>query len=178
MFDYSQANQNYNYLGCNIVGYSGGNISNGYVIDKGTNDGVKKDMIVITPQGLVGKVTKSESSYSIVQTILNENIAVASMVESTRETTGILQGATDNKNKNLAVLSNIPIDSEIKEGDVILTSGLGGMYPKEIRIGEVVSVEIDTVGIMKKAVVKPYVDFNKLEGLFVVVPKEEINIGE
>lgn len=178
MFDYSQANQNYNYLGCNIVGYSGGNISNGYVIDKGTNDGVKKDMIVITPQGLVGKVTKSESSYSIVQTILNENIAVASMVESTRETTGILQGATDNKNKNLAVLSNIPIDSEIKEGDIILTSGLGGMYPKEIRIGEVVSVEIDTVGIMKKAVVKPYVDFNKLEGLFVVVPKEEINIGE
>ncbi|WP_195964162.1 rod shape-determining protein MreC [Clostridium cuniculi] len=178
MFDYSQANQNYNYLGCNIVGYSGGNISNGYVIDKGTNDGVKRDMIVITPQGLVGKVTKSESSYSIVQTILNENIAVASMVESTRETTGILQGATDNKNKNLAVLSNIPIDSEIKEGDVILTSGLGGMYPKEIRIGEVVSVEIDTVGIMKKAVVKPYVDFNKLEGLFVVVPKEEINIGE
>lgn len=178
MFDYSQANQNYNYLGCNIVGYSGGNISNGYVIDKGTNDGVKKDMIVITPQGLVGKVTKSESSYSIVQTILNENIAVASMVESTRETTGILQGVTDNKNKNLAVLSNIPIDSEIKEGDVILTSGLGGMYPKEIRIGEVVSVEIDTVGIMKKAVVKPYVDFNKLEGLFVVVPKEEINIGE
>ena len=178
MFDYSQANKNYNYLGCNIVGYSGGNISNGYIIDKGTNDGVKKDMIVITPAGLVGKVTKSESNYSIVQTILNENIAVASMVESTRETTGILQGITDSKNKNLTMLSNIPIDSEIKEGDVILTSGLGGMYPQEIRIGEVVSVEVDSVGIMKKAIVKPYVDFNKLEGLFVVVPKEEINIGE
>ena len=178
MFEYSEANENYNYLGCNIVGYSGGNISNGYVIDKGTNDGVKKDMIVITPQGLVGKVTKAENSYSIVQTILNENIAVASMVESTRETTGVLQGVTDNKNKNLTMLSNIPIDSEIKEGDVILTSGLGGMYPKEIRIGEVVSIEVDSVGIMKKAVVKPYVDFNKLEGLFVVVPKEEINIEE
>ena len=178
MFDYSQANQNYNYLGANIVGYSGGNISNGYIIDKGTNDGVKKDMIVITPAGLVGKVTKSESNYSIVQTILNENIAVASMVESTRETTGILQGITDSKNKNLTMLSNIPIDSEIKEGDVILTSGLGGMYPQEIRIGEVVSLEVDSVGIMKKAIVKPYVDFNKLEGLFVVVPKEEINIEE
>ena len=178
MFEYSEANENYNYLGCNIVGYSGGNISNGYVIDKGTNDGVKKDMIVITPQGLVGKVTKAENSYSIVQTILNENIAVASMVESTRETTGVLQGVTDNKNKNLTILSNIPIDSEIKEGDVILTSGLGGMYPQEIRIGEVISVEVDSVGIMKKAIVKPYVDFNKLEGLFVVVPKEEINIEE
>ena len=178
MFNYSEAHQNYNYLGCNIVGYSGENISNGYIIDKGTNDGVKKDMVVITPAGLVGKVTKSESSYSIVQTILNENIAVASMVESTRETTGILQGVTDSKNKNLTILSNIPIDSEIKEGDIILTSGLGGMYPQEIRIGEVVSVEVDSVGIMKKAIVKPYVDFNKLEELFVVVPKEEINIGE
>ena len=178
MFDYSQAHENYNYLGCNIVGYSGGDISNGYIIDKGINDGVKKDMIVITPAGLVGKVTKSESNYSIVQTILNENIAVASMVESTRETTGILQGATDNKNKNSTILSNIPIDSEIKEGDIILTSGLGGMYPQEIRIGEVISVDVDSVGIMKKAIVKPYVDFNKLEELFVVVPKEEINIGE
>ena len=83
-----------------------------------------------------------------------------------------------NKNKNLTILSNIPIESEIKEGDVILTSGLGTMYPQEIRIGEVVSVEVDSVGIMKKAVVKPYVDFNKLEELFIVIPKEEIGIRE
>lgn len=178
MFNYSEANKNYNYIGCNIIGYSGGNISEGYIIDKGTKDGVEKDMIIITPVGLVGKVTKAERNSSIVQTILNQNIAVASMVESTRETTGILQGITDNKNKNLTKLSNIPIDSEIKEGDVILTSGLGGMYPQEIRIGEVVSVEVDSVGIMKTATVKPYVDFTKLEELFVVVPKEKIDIKE
>ena len=178
MFDYSQNNANYDYLGCNIIGYSGGNISNGYIIDKGTKDGVEKDMVVITPAGLVGKVTKASSSFAIVQTILNENIAVAAMVESTDETTGILQGITDSKNKNLTELSNIPIESAIKEGDKILTSGLGEMYPKEIRIGEVISVEVDNVGIMKRAVVKPYVDFNKLEELFVVVPKEEVDIGE
>ena len=178
MFDYSQNNANYDYLGCNIIGYSGGNISNGYIIDKGTKDGVEKDMVVITPAGLVGKVTKASSSFAIVQTILNENIAVAAMVESTDETTGILQGITDSKNKNLTELSNIPIESAIKEGDKILTSGLGEMYPKEIRIGEVISVEVDNVGIMKRAVVKPYVDFNKLEELFVVVPKEKVDIGE
>ena len=178
MFDYSQTNANYDYLGCNIIGYSGGNISNGYIIDKGTKDGVEKVMVVITPAGLVGKVTKASSSFAIVQTILNENIAVAAMVESTDETTGILQGITDSKNKNLTELSNIPIESAIKEGDKILTSGLGEMYPKEIRIGEVISVEVDNVGIMKRAVVKPYVDFNKLEELFVVVPKEKVDIGE
>ena len=178
MFDYSQNNANYDYLGCNIIGYSGGNISNGYIIDKGTKDSVEKDMVVITPAGLVGKVTKASSSFAIVQTILNENIAVAAMVESADETTGILQGITDSKNKNLTELSNIPIESAIKEGDKILTSGLGEMYPKEIRIGEVISVEVDNVGIMKRAVVKPYVDFNKLEELFVVVPKEKVDIGE
>lgn len=178
MFDYSQANQNYNYLGCNIVGYSGGNISNGYIIDKGTNDGLKKDMIIITSVGLVGKITKADTNFSIVQTIMNENIAVAAMVESTRQTTGILQGGVNSKNEKLVTLSNIPMDSEIKEGDVILTSGLGGMYPKEIRIGEVISIDIDSVGLMKKALVRPYVDFDKLDGVFVVVPKEEINIEE
>ena len=178
MFDYSQANQNYNYLGCNIVGYSGGNISNGYIIDKGTNDGLKKDMIIITSVGLVGKITKADTNFSIVQTIMNENIAVAAMVESTRQTTGILQGGVDSKNEKLVTLSNIPMDSEIKEGDVILTSGLGGMYPKEIRIGEVISIDLDSVGLMKKALVRPYVDFDKLDGVFVVVPKEEINIEE
>ncbi len=72
---------NYDYLGCNIIGYSGGNISNGYIIDKGLNHGVEKDMVVITSVGLVGKVTKASSNFSIVQTILNENIAVAAMVE-------------------------------------------------------------------------------------------------
>ena len=178
MFDYSQANQNYNYLGCNIVGYSGGNISNGYIIDKGTNDGLKKDMIIITSVGLVGKITKADTNFSIVQTIMNENIAVAAMVESTRQTTGILQGGVDSKNEKLVTLSNIPMDSEIKEGDVILTSGLGGMYPKEIRIGEVISIDLDSVGLMKKALVRPYVDFDKLDTVFVVVPKEEINIEE
>lgn len=178
MFDYSQDNQNYNYLGCNIVGYSGGNISNGYIIDKGTNDGLKKDMIIITSVGLVGKITKADTNFSIVQTIMNENIAVAAMVESTRQTTGILHGGVNSKNEKLVTLSNIPMDSEIKEGDVILTSGLGGMYPKEIRIGEVISIDIDSVGLMKKALVRPYVDFDKLDGVFVVVPKEEINIEE
>ena len=178
IFNYAQANANYDYLGCNIIGYSCGNISNGYIIDKGLNHGVEKDMVVITSVGLVGKVTKASSNFSIVQTILNENIAVAAMVESTNETTGILQGINDNKNKNLTQLSNIPMDSAIKEGDIILTSGLGSMYPKGIRIGEVNSVEVDNVGIMKKAVVKPYVDFNKLQELFVIVPKEKVDIGE
>ena len=173
---FKDSKKNYDYVGVNIIGYSGGNVSQGYIIDKGTNDGIKKDMIVITHQGLVGKITDSESNYSIVETILNENMAVSVMVDSTRETTGILRGYKENKNEDLVKVYNLPINSEIKEGDIILTSGLGMIYPKEIRIGEVISVETDNVMVMKNAVVKPYVDFNKLEELFVVVPQDEINV--
>jgi rod shape-determining protein MreC len=64
------------------------------------------------------------------------------------------------------------MESEVKEGDVIMTSGIGRLYPKEIRIGEVISVQEDKVMVMKNAVVKPYVDFNKLEELFIVSPKD------
>ena len=173
---FKESKSNYDYIGTNIIGYSGGTLSQGYVIDKGTNDGIEKDMIIINHQGLVGKVTQAESNYSIVETILNDNIAVSVMVDSTRETTGILRGFKENKNENLVKVYNLPIDSEIKEGDVILTSGLGMIYPKEIRIGEVISVDTDNVMVMKNALVKPYVDFNKLEELFVIVPKDKINI--
>lgn len=176
VLNYADSKSNYDYVGVDIIGYSGGNITDGYVIDKGTNDGVEKDMVVISAEGLVGKVIRAESNYSIIQSIINENIAVSIMVESTRETTGILRGVTDSKNRNLTKIYNLPMDSEIKEGDIILTSGLGMVYPKEIRVGEVLSVETDNVRVMKNAIVKPYVDFNKLEELFIIIPKDKIDM--
>lgn len=173
---YTESKNNYDYVGVDIIGYSGGNITDGYVINKGTKDGVEKDMVVISAEGLVGKVTRAETNYSIIQSIINENIAVSVMVQSTRETTGILRGVTDSKNRNLTKIYNLPIDSNIKKGDVILTSGLGMVYPKEIRVGEVLSVETDNVRVMKNAIVKPYVDFNKLEELFIIIPKDKIDM--
>ena len=173
---FSEANKEYDYVGGNIIGYSGSNFTSGYIIDKGTSDGIEKEMVVITPEGLVGKVTKAANNYSIVQSIINENIAVAVMDESTKETTGVLKGLNDSKNKSLTKIYNLPIDSKVKEGDVILTSGLGMIYPKGVRVGKVISVETDNVKVMKNAVVEPYVDFNKLEELYVIVPKNKIDV--
>lgn len=172
VLNFKNSKNNYDYLGCEIIGYSGGNFTDGYIIDKGEDQGLKKGMVVIANKGLVGQVTSIGSNWAIVESLINENIAVSVMVNSTRETTGILKGYRDHNNQNLTQVTNLPMDSAIKEGDVILTSGLGQIYPKEVRIGEVISVETDNVKVMKSAIVKPYVDFNKLEELFVVVPKE------
>ncbi|MGM9935549.1 MAG: rod shape-determining protein MreC [Clostridium sp.] len=172
MLNFAKERDNYNYIGCDIIGYSGGSFNDGYIVNKGTNDSIAKGMVVITNKGLVGQVTSVGSNWSIVQTLANENIAVSVMVESTRDATGYLTGYKDNQNRNLAKVYDLPMDSEVKEGDVILTSGVGMVYPKEIRIGEVISVEEDKVKVMKSAIVKPYVDFNKLEDLFIVSPKD------
>ena len=94
------------------------------------------------------------------------------LFRSTRDATGYIKGFKDSQNANLAKVYDLPMDSEVKPGDVIMTSGVGMLYPKEIRIGEVISVEEDKVKVMKSAVVKPYVDFNKLEELFIVSPKD------
>lgn len=172
VLNFTEERNNYNYIACDIIGNSGGSFLDGYIVNKGTNDNIQKGMIVIAAQGLVGQVTSVGNNWSIVQSLVNENIAVSVMVESTRDATGYIKGFKDSQNRNLAKVYDLPMDSEVKEGDVIVTSGVGMLYPKEIRIGEVTSVEEDKIMVMKSAVVKPYVDFNKLEELFIVSPKD------
>lgn len=173
--NFTESKNNYKYVGVNIIGYSGNSLSDGYIIDKGSNDGINKNMVVVSSKGLVGKVTKVASNFAIVQSILNENIAVAVMDQQTRDATGVLQGLSDKKDTNMTVVYNLPIDSDVKEGDIIITSGLGKIYPKEIPVGTVVSVQEDNVKVMKSAVVEPFVNFNKLEELFVVIPNSNID---
>lgn len=173
--NFTESKNNYKYVGVNIIGYSGNSLSDGYIIDKGSNDGIDKNMVVVSSKGLVGKVTKVASNFAIVQSILNENIAVAVMDQQTREATGVLQGLSDKKDNNMTVVYNLPISSDVKEGDIIITSGLGKIYPKEIPVGTVVSVEEDNVRVMKSAIVEPFVNFNEVEELFVVIPNSNID---
>ncbi|MCR6514201.1 rod shape-determining protein MreC [Clostridium sp. LY3-2] len=173
---FQQENNNYNYIATNIIGYSGGNMLDGYVVDKGSDSGIKTGMVVIAADGLVGQVTSVVSNWSIIKTILNENIAVAVKVNDTKENTGILKGYRKGTNEAEAKVENLPLTSAVKEGDTIMTSGLGLIYPKNIMVGKVKSVQDDKVNVMKTAVVEPAVDFNKLEDLYIVVPKDTRNL--
>lgn len=176
MLNFKEANQQYNYIGCNIIGVSGSGYLDQFVIDRGSDDGIAKNMVAVTGEGLVGQVTFVSGNYSIVQTLSNENLAVSVMVESTSESSGILKGYKDSGSSLLAKIYYLPIDSAIKKDDVILTSGLGGLYPKGIRIGTVLSVSDDKGKVMKTALVKPYVDLNKLQELFIIVPENKIEV--
>ena len=125
----------------------------------------------MTGEGLVGQVTLVGNNRSIVQLLSNENIAVAALVESTRDN-GIVKGDKDKDNKSLAKIQHISLDSHIKKDDVIVTSGLGGIYPAGIKIGSVISVHADKSRLMKSAIIKPYVDLENIEEVFIVAPKQ------
>jgi len=172
MLNFKEKNEQYNYIGADIMGISGNSFSDGFIINKGENKGIKRRMIAMTGEGLVGQVTSVGSNWAIVQCLSNENIAVAALVERTRDNNGIVKGYKDENNKLLAQIERLSLDSAIKKGDTILTSGLGGIYPAGIRIGKVLSVYSDKGAVMKSAIIEPFVDFTKIEEVFIVVPKE------
>lgn len=176
MLNFAKINDQYKYLGVDIVGLSGNNFLDGYVVNKGEKDGIKKGMIAMQGEGLVGQVTSVGSNWSIVQSLCNENMAVAGYVSSTEESNGIVKGYKGNEDKFLVEITGLSLESKIKEGDTILTSGLGGIYPKGIKIGEVQEVYEDRAKVVKSAIVKPAVDFNKVEQIVIIVPKEERNV--
>lgn len=176
MVNFKESNSNYNYIGCDIIGKSGSGYLDQFTINKGTNDGIAKNMIAVTGEGLVGQVTSVGANWSVVQSLSNENLAVSAMVESTSENSGILKGYKSFGSVLLTKLYYLPADSNVAAEDVILTSGLGGLYPKGIRIGKVLSVEEDKGKVMKTALVQPYVDFNKIQELFIVVPQNKIDV--
>lgn len=176
MLDFAEVREEYKYIGADIIGASGNNFLDGFIINKGEKHGIKKRMIVMTGEGLVGQVTSVGSNWAIIQCLSNENIAVAALVERTRDNNGIVKGYKDENNKLLAEIQRLSLDSNIKEGDVIVTSGLGGIYPAGIRIGSVLSVHEDKGEVMKSAIIEPYVDFTKIEEVFIVVPKEDREI--
>ncbi|MBP1919553.1 rod shape-determining protein MreC [Youngiibacter multivorans] len=171
MFSFKDRRAEYDYLGVNIINVTGSGIITAYTIDRGSNDGIVKGMAVMSPDGIVGQVTEVSGSFSIIETISSENISIHVKVVETSENSGILQGQRGAGNEQLAKVTYLPADSLVKAGDSIVTSGLGGFYPPDIYVGEVVSVAEDKGKLMMTAVVKPAVDFDRAEKLYVVVPK-------
>lgn len=159
----------YNFMGTNIIGKNGA-YTNGYIVDVGTNDGVKNGMVVIGNGGLFGMVTSVSNNWSIVSSIMNGDISVSGVVHRTGGNQGIVKGTGESKNSKNLKMEYLPIDEDVLEGDVIVTSGLGGVYPANIPIGEVVSIKDDERTLSKSLYIKSHVDFDFVQKLFIILP--------
>lgn len=179
--DFKKQRAEYNYIGCDIIGKSSDGILDEFAINRGSADGIGKQMVAVTAEGLVGQVIHVENNWSIVQCLTNENLAVGGTVEGSTDTSGVInsgivKGYKGSDSKFLAKLYYLPQESTVKRGDVILTSGVDNSYPQGIRIGSVISVEDDKGKVMKNAIIKPYVNFDKIQELLIVVPQNKVDI--
>jgi len=134
-------------------------------IDRGSNDGVKQDAVVITHQGLVGHIERVNPTSSKVRLINDLNSSVSVRLQTESRTTGILRGQSQG---NLMVIAYIPQTDVVAAADVVLTSGLGGMYPEGLVVGKVTRVERKDADPFQAAVIEPAVQMDKLERLYVL----------
>lgn len=135
------------------------------VINVGTNEGIKVGMPVISEKGLVGHIISITSNTAKVQTIVDSSSSTSCTLTSSRDT--IITRGTLGENSKLTA-TYIPTEATIIEGDVVETSGLGGVYPKGIMVGTIEKV-VNTKNIVDRyAKVKTAVDFSKIETVLVI----------
>jgi rod shape-determining protein MreC len=136
-------------------------------IDKGATHGVKPDSAVITPAGVVGRVIHTSNFFSIVQLIVDSQSAVGVLLESTRRQ-GIVRG-TGGHDLDLDYIDD---DSDLKQGDTFLTSGLDRIYPKGLPVGVIVSIG-PRRGFLKTVQIKPSADLGRLEEVICITEHSE-----
>lgn len=132
-------------------------------IDKGNNHGVKKDMVVITLNGLIGKVIFTSANFSEVLLLTDSNFSVAVRVERTR-LEGIVSGTGAN---NLCILRYVPLEEDVIIGDSLITSGMDGIFPQGIKVGVVGKIE-KKVGFTQNIEVIPYQSDSKIEEVAII----------
>lgn len=143
-------------------------------IDKGTQDGLRADMAVMSPAGIVGRILMPTARAAKVQLIIDRDAAAGVMVERTR-VAGIVTGVGNAEElgfrAGLIDLNYVPSSADVKRGDRVVTSGIDGIYPKGLPVGEIQSAGRE--GGEWRIRVKPSVDFAALEAVLVVLKAPE-----
>ncbi len=138
------------------------------ILDKGSSQGVKLNMAVMSSQGLIGKislVTPFTSEVELLNTN-NPNYRVSAIVQGEKKDVfGLIEGYDVERNE--LILKRIDSSFEVNVGELVVSSGLGGIFPKGILIGEVTEVTTDDFGLTKMAYVKPAADFSMLEDVMI-----------
>ena len=151
-----------------VISDSASNWDEVYVINKGSNDGIKPNMTVITTDGLVGYVETVSKNTSKIVSILDAGNSVSARSTRTRDSV-IVKGNISLKDEGKVKITSIPIGVQFIEGDKFETSGMGGIYPKGIAIGEIESYENKTNPLENEAILRTFVDFNKLETVAIII---------
>ena len=137
------------------------------VINKGTKSGIQLDMPVVNASGVVGRIVSVTPHYAKVLLVIDQNSAVDCLVQRSRD-----RGMVRGQSVQVCRLDYMVKSGDVKEGDVVITSGLGRVFPKGLPIGTVSNVKEGYGTLFKEIEVTPAVDFSKLEEVLVILQAE------
>lgn len=171
LLDFARTNPQHEYVAGTVIGREISPFIQYIIIDKGSNQGIKYGMPVVTQQGLVGRIDSVIANAARVQLISDANSTVNVQLQS-----GAIEAQLHGSLIGEIVLDMIPQDAVIDTGEVLLTSGLGGNYPANIFIGQVLSIRKLDNALFQSASVQPIVDFSTLNAVLVITNFEAVDI--
>jgi rod shape-determining protein MreC len=146
-----------------VIGRDATNRYRALILNKGESDGIRPDMGVVTPAGVVGRVVKTTEASSVVLLVTDSNNAIAGLIQRTRD-----EGIVEGTQQGLAQLKYIPLLSTLRDGDRVVTSGLVGGFPRGLMIGTITHIDKQEGALFQSAELMPEVDVGRVEEVLVI----------
>lgn len=152
-----------------VIGYDPSVWYKTVMINRGSNDGLQRGMAVISADGIVGQIIGVSLHYAKILLVTDGNSAVDALIQRNR-VRGILKGLSS----RACQLDYVDSRDDVKSGDVVVSSGLGGIFPKGLPVGRVMNVERSRPGLFQYIEVEPAVDFSKIEEVLVILQRDSV----
>jgi rod shape-determining protein MreC len=172
LLDYARTAPEHEYVAANVIGRDTSPFLSYIFLDIGSDGGVRRDMPVVTNQGLVGLVVELNCCAAKVRLITDPSSAVNARLQTSRD-----EGVVVGRQGGGLELQYLSQQAELNPGDVVLTSGLSGRVPAGIVLGTISAVQRLDYEVLQKAIVTPGVDFNRLEIVLVITNFQPVNLG-
>ncbi len=162
-----EQNSDYTFQPATVTARDGADVCGSFTIDAGSRDGIALHDPVITKDGLVGYISQLGTTMSTVVTVIDPSLHVGALVSRTKES-GVVKGTTELSAKGFCSLSYLSGNSAITNGDYVITSGAGGVFPGGLIIGTVEEVKKEQANVSLYAVVKPIVNVKEVTQVMVI----------
>lgn len=167
LLNLSEGHADYHFCDAYIVSWDSSNWKSTFTIGKGTNSGLEKGMVAVTEyEQVIGLITEVGSNWATITTVLDSSIEISASIASSGHT-GVTQGAYLSGETGKLRMNYLPSDAVLRNNDQVVTTG-SSVYPKDLILGYIEDAGIDETGVAKYAMLRPAVDFDNLEQVFII----------
>ncbi len=170
--DVREKNPDYTWVSCDVIGRDSADVYGSFTINRGSKDGIKVNDAVIYSEYLIGVVTEVSPTSAVVRSVFDPTVSVAAYEIRTGEL-GYTSSTFETGLNGTCRLSGLDRNTAISKGGIICTSGTGGIFPKDLIIGTVTSVEQGSTDLSAYANIELAVDSNDIQSCFVITDFEE-----